>query len=455
MKAAHSYLKKLQDFRNDTSGSIFVLTALMLFVIFLSSGAAIDYTRMVSKKTKMDAALDAAILATGIELSQGVTDANQLRQTFENFFLANVQTAGDFGALDNGSGFQIVSFSADPDTGAVSGEVASSIDATLMQLAGYDELDISSDASSVFEQTDVEVAMMLDVTGSMGGQKIRDLRAAATDAVDILLPNTNTRGVRIGLVPYASSINAGGFATRVTRGNETTVAGGGFVSSINVPTNNCVSGRGGRDAVTDAYSQNSPLGSDSRTVNGALTPVRRKCPIATVQPLTNDRAELKRQIQNYIADGYTAGHLGIAWSYYLLSENWQPLFNSSNKPADYSPDVQKIAILMTDGEFNTAFEGIPGGGNNAPFNNSNSVNVSNTRAVQLCDDMKRLKSGNPGIIIYSIAFQAPTSAEATLRDCANTDTVDTTYYYSASNGQQLREAFRAIAASIGNLRITG
>ncbi len=451
MKAAHTLLKKIRDFRDDTSGNVFMITAVSLFAIMLSSGAAIDYTRLVSKKSKMDSALDAAILAAGVEMSRGVSDQGRLRQIFESFFFANVDGSNDIGAI-NSDDFQIAQFSVNSETGEISAEITSSIDATLMQIAGYDELDIVSSASGIFEQTDVEVAMMLDVTGSMQGQKIADLKAAASDAVDILLPDANTRGVRIGLVPYATSINAGRYATRATRGNATQLAGG-FASSINVPTNNCVTGRGGRDAATDTSFRQAPLGSDSRTVNAGNAGLR--CPRAQIQPLTNNTNTLKSQILQYNAGGFTAGHLGIAWSYYLLSENWRDLFNNRNKPAAYGADVQKIAILMTDGEFNTAYEGLSGAGPNAPFNNANSVDVSNTRATQLCDDMKRTKNGNPGIIVYAIAFQAPASAEATLRGCANTDTDETTYYYSASSGQELREAFRAIAASIGNLRITG
>jgi len=454
MKAALSLFKKLREFRDDISGSVMVVSALMIFVLVLVTGATIDYTRLVSKKSKMDAALDSAILAAGVEMSRGTTDVALLRQTFENFFLANLETATDFGGLDNGSGFQVVNFSANPNTGEISGEVSSSIDATLMRIAGYDGLDISSSASSVFEQTDVEVAMVLDVTGSMRPSgKLDALQAASKDLIDILLPRSNTRGMRIGIVPYASSVNAGRYAQIVTNGNNqvTTASLSGFNNlTNNVPTNDCVSERNGREAATDASYRIAPLGSHRDTVNGKRSRERHHCPEARIQPLTNNSAMLKTTVNQFIADGFTAGHIGISWAYYMLSENWRTLWNADNDPAAYSADVQKIAIIMTDGEFNTVYEdrrpGTAFGGNRA---------ISNARAIDLCNDMKAAKAGNPGIIIYSIAFQAPSSAETTLRNCANTDTADTIYFYSASNGQQLREAFRAIAASIGNLRITG
>ena len=60
-----------------------------------------------------------------------------------------------------------------------------------------------------------------------------------------------------------------------------------------------------------------------------------------------------------------------------------------------------------------------------------------------------MKSNN--VVIYSVAFQAPAAAEATLRACASDDGG----YFNADNGEALREAFRDIAIRLLNLRISG
>lgn len=433
----------INRFANDEGGNVFMITVLVLFVVMSAAGAAMDYSRIVSAKSKMVQAMDAAVLAAGYDLSKGVTDEGDLRAKFEDFFYANITGVGG-----NPDQYEIASFNADPDTGKVSARVESQVDATLTRIMGMDMLDVVAESAGTFDQTDVEIAMMLDVTGSMGGQKIADLKLAAKDAVDILIPDNNSRGVRIGLVPYASSINAGRLAREVTRGNTSAqVAGLGiFTPNNNVPTNDCVTGRGGRETATETSYRDAPLGSDARSVNASNDFFR--CPDAEIIPLTDNRTTLRNEIEAFVADGYTAGHLGIAWSYYLLSEKWRGLFNNANKPAAYSNDVKKIAILMTDGEFNTAYAGV----NTNPFGRN--VAVSNQVALDLCEDMKKTKNGNPGITVYSIAFQAPASAEATLRTCANEDTDRTTYFYNASSGAELRDAFRAIAADISNLRLS-
>jgi Flp pilus assembly protein TadG len=445
MKVENKFFKSLKRFRKDEGGNVLIISTIVLFVLLSSVGAAMEYARLANSKSDMLNALDAAVLATGVQLTNGERDQAKLRNEFNAFFFANLKGA-------NQNEYNVTSFFADPETGEVNANVERTVKASIMKAVGYDEFTVKATSEGVFDRTDVEVAMMLDVTGSMRGQKIRDLKLAAKDAVNILLPDSQKKTTRIALVPYASSVNAGKYADDVTVGNTLQNVASNNVTDPSMNTNNnrynCVTGRGGRDANTDEYVTSTPLGSDIRTADNSNSFFR--CPRqAEIQPLTNNASELRSQIDRYRASGYTAGHLGIAWSYYLLSEKWAPLFNNAkNKPAAYSKNVQKIAILMTDGEFNTAYEGVT----NNPFGAQNAK--SEARARGLCSNMKALKDGNPGIIIYSVAFQAPSSAEHLLKNCANTDTADTTYYYAADNGQELRQAFQSIAASISKLRIS-
>ncbi|TGQ78859.1 VWA domain-containing protein, partial [Mesorhizobium sp. M8A.F.Ca.ET.208.01.1.1] len=73
---------------------------------------------------------------------------------------------------------------------------------------------VTSSTTALYSDKTVEVAMMLDVTGSMAGQKIKDLRAAASNAVDSFLTGQNAANprVRVAIVPYANSVNAGPLA---------------------------------------------------------------------------------------------------------------------------------------------------------------------------------------------------------------------------------------------------
>src|SRR5438477_131866 len=46
------------------------------------------------------------------------------------------------------------------------------------------------------------------------------------------------------------------------------------------------------------------------------------CPAAVVKPLTADATALKNVIKGFVASGGTAGHIGVQWAWYMLSQKW-------------------------------------------------------------------------------------------------------------------------------------
>jgi hypothetical protein len=99
---------------------------------------------------------------------------------------------------------------------------------------------------------------------------------------------------------------------------------------------------------------------------------------SNIQPLglTRNRAILERYIRNLRTRGGTAGHQGIAWSWYLVSENWNTVFTGTEKPFGFKEaQGAKAIILMSDGEFvDEEFE--------------SELGSSDTQARALCDAIK-------------------------------------------------------------------
>jgi hypothetical protein len=95
-----------------------------------------------------------------------------------------------------------------------------------------------------------------------------------------------------------------------------------------------------------------------------------------------------------------------------------------------------VAILMTDGEYNTV------GGTMSGTNVTKSAKAARDR----CKEMKA-----EGIIVYTVGFKlnAPT-AQNTLEQCAT----DPDKFYEAKDGGALRSAFQAIATDIATLRLS-
>lgn len=409
---------KARAFGRDCRGSFATITGVSIVAIMLCAGIALDYTRIAHTRSIINDALDAAILAAGNELSSGTATGAQLEQDFRDYFEANLESRSV--SLDN---IQIVRFEASESTGKISAEAHAKVPTTLLALTGTKEVDIGVPVEAVFASEDIEVAMVLDVTGSMKQNgKLQALKSAASDAIGILLPNGSTGDrVRIGVVPYSSAVNAGGYAATASAGQ----AG----------KDDCVTERGGSQSATDASYSVSPVLAQTSA-----------CPGQSILPLTSNATQLVNQIGSFTASGYTAGHIGIAWGYYMLSENWRSLWRGA-EPARYSDPVHKVAIIMTDGEFNTYYYGVKG-------NVNRQENRSSDAAEDLCTDMKRTKGGSSGITIYAIAFDAPYKAEKLLKQCASPDTGDKTHFFSASDPEELRAAFATIASDIRQLRLS-
>ena len=209
----------------------------------------------------------------------------------------------------------------------------------------------------------------------------------------------------------------------------------------------CVTERTGPQAFTDAAPSTARVG--IHYPNGSDT-----CDSAAIMPLTSDRNALNARIASLGASGYTAGQIGVGWGWYMLSPTFGSIFPAANRPADYDPEsVLKVAVLMTDGEFNTHYcEGVISRDSSSVGSNSrNQCNAPNgngfEQARAMCDAMKEA-----GIVIYTVGFGLSSGSEAwrVMRDCASS----ASNFKDASSGAELRQAFQQIARSIQELRLT-
>ncbi|MEM6901203.1 MAG: pilus assembly protein [Pseudomonadota bacterium] len=165
-------------------------------------------------------------------------------------------------------------------------------------------------------------------------------------------------------------------------------------------------------------------------------------------PLTSNAGELRSFIQNMTAGGGTAGHLGIAWGWYLLSPEWGDVWPNGSTPLPYDePDTAKALIIMTDGEFNAVFprDYFPEG---VPANSDRSTKI----AAQYCDNIK----GSTNITVFTVGFSVPNNVskvsgtnQTILEYCAS----GPQFTFEADNAQELRDAYAQIASQISDLRL--
>jgi len=185
------------------------------------------------------------------------------------------------------------------------------------------------------------------------------------------------------------------------------------------------------------------------------------CPNAAIQPLTSSKSTLETLVNSFQAQGSTAGHIGLAWAWYMLSPTFisGPLgtqWPTDSVPAAYKkPNLVKAIILMTDGEFNTMYTyGAPSKdadivSNSSKSNTNAPLGTSLAQGAALCTEIKK---STYGILLYTVGFNITknSAADKFLSGCAtNTD-----MYKTASDAATLKKAFEDIANSLSELRIS-
>ena len=416
------FLNFLRDFRDNRSGAIAIIFTLLLTSLVTLIGGTVDYVRWVQATGKTIQAMDAAVLAGGRMLLMGKTEAEA------------IQAAQDFYAENKSNDLYVdsVTFTLENTGTKVVAVSDSSVKTAFLQVAGIPELRIRETTHALVEVganggQDIEIALMLDTTGSMSGRKMTALKEAATDLGNIVVWDDQSEFTsRVAVVPFSYYVNLGRSAFQ-TAANHTPSSSG--------DSHTCVKERQGANRYTDA----TPSGANGyfERYTGTYS-----CkPRTTVLPLTSDKTALHDQIDDMQTTGMTAGHLGTQWAWYALSPNFANVWPAQSQPKAYSlltelnednrPKLQKIAILMTDGEYNKKYYG----------------DSSATQARAQCAAMKA-----KGITVYTIGFAISPGGEAdtTMAQCATA----ADYYYSADDSNALRSAFRDIALKIATLRLT-
>jgi hypothetical protein len=182
------------------------------------------------------------------------------------------------------------------------------------------------------------------------------------------------------------------------------------------------------------------------------------CLSSQILPLSSVKTTLHTRINALTAGGNTAGQVGVAWGWYMVSPNWGSLWPAGSQPAAYgTPKLAKVVVIMTDGEYNSvhyngviAQDSTTGSGSSTHRIKRNShLNPENsyTQSKKLCDGMKAA-----GVIVYTVGLAVVSKPQAMdlLTYCAT----DATHLYLPADGGSLVEAFRDIARKVSRLRLS-
>ena len=338
-----------------------------------------------------------------------------------------------------------------------------------MQLFGVSEVSVSATSEITRAVGGLELALVLDNTGSMGNSnKLEDLQDASHELLDVLFgSDTTAEKLWVGVVPFSQSVNVGTSRSAWMDTAQINALDWGTTS-----WGGCVEARTGavdRDTNDDPPTtelfvpyywpddgNNNWIWNDGTYHISSSRGPNKSCS-AEVTPMTNVRATVTAAIDDMTAEGYTHVNYGAVWGWRMLSPSWRGLWggimDTNDLPLDYGTDnMNKAAVIMTDGAntFASHIHGAYGyrseGRLDGATSNGAAVSELNDRLLEVCTNMK-----NVGIIVYTVAFGDPgTTIETMMEQCAS----QPDYYFDPSSGSELSLAFQTIGDSLSNLRVS-
>lgn len=324
-----------------------VILLLMLFV----GGMAVDLMRYEAQRTRIQATADAAALAAA-----SMRQTRPPRDVVEDWFAKAELTQ----ALVN----------VDVDASSlnyrrVRAETQTITRTYFMHMMGINVLESQAFGQAEERRANIEISLVLDISGSMAGSRMTNLVSAATEFVqDIINEDTENR-ISISLVPYNGQVNIG--ADLMAKYNITDrhtqsycvdlpqAAYGSVALSRTTPM--------AQNAFADTYNSSGSNGYSTSSM--APDSANRWCmnnSANQVRVLSNNATTLRTQISNLQAVGATSIDAGLRWGAALIDPGSRSIVTElvdqgrvpayfRGRPFDYDDrEALKVIVLMTDGE---------------------------------------------------------------------------------------------------------
>jgi Flp pilus assembly protein TadG len=466
-------LNTLKRFRRDDEAAVAMIFGLALVPMMGLTGVAVDYSRSAAVRNELQVAADATSLA--LAKDSVIETSAQYNTRAQAVFNANWQ--GRFGAT-------LQSLTVTKGTDKFKVDATARVEHAVMRIFGVNSGDVSATATSGWGLSKIEIALVLDNTGSMGwSNKMQELKKAlcGDQTCGNVNPSTGfvkkmkdaavlNDQIRVSLVPFDTSVRVpgatqasivAGAATNSTfaysgagycGSNPTNAARVSFVrfadrdkDTISNGTNalgNWVGTGCGTGRITQStwqgclWDRDQMNNQDTKPSGVDLSDVQTLYPAITCRSNNLARmmsfVDVKTSSSSLISalatmqpSGNTNLTVGVTWGTNMLTPGL-PLSTA----AAPEPNLQRFMILLTDGD-NTE---------NRQTNSSGSIDA---RARLACTNAKA-----QGILIYAI--RVIEGNQALLKECAS----GPGYYYEVSNASQIDTVFTSIAGKINSIRLT-
>jgi Flp pilus assembly protein TadG len=354
--------RRLRAFRREEDGMLMIFVLFLLVLMMMLGGLAVDLMRYEQRRVALQQTVDRAVLAAA-SMSQDLDPADVVNDYFEKAGLSEYLQGVN---VDEGVNYKVVQADAHAD-----------LNPFFAHMMGIDELDVPADSAAEQRITNVEIVMVLDVSGSMNQAtgsttKIDAMRSAAMEFVDTIKENDVENRITITIVPYNAQVNI----PAVLRDKYNIIHQHGLVGAncVEFPTSAFSTLTLSRTTAYPMYAFSDLTGSTDtgnyytawdHTSYGRMNQSSSFCRLGAqnqVRLPTDSATTARNSISGLTAAGNTSITLGMKWGVALIDPAARPmmaeLISSGNIPGSYAgrpydwedEDSMKVIIVMTDGD---------------------------------------------------------------------------------------------------------
>lgn len=361
-----AFRAKLTHAARAEDGNVATFVILLFSAMVMVGGLAVDLMRFEHTRTALQQTLDRCTLA-----------ATALRQTLDPAVVCTDYVA----KADLTSYLYDVTVTQAEGSRTVRARARGNLDNIFAPMIGYETFPVAVSSGATQSITDIEIVLVLDVSGSMSGAKIANLKTAATQFVDTVTANNQDDRVSISIVPYNAQVNmTNSLISKYNAVGPVTVANAnclefpaamygqpGISRTAPIPRAmyaDTASGTTGGTGYTGFATTGNGGGNNAaqfcnprngNAVTGALTQ-------NLIMPPSSDATALKARINALYAGGNTSITLGMKWGLNMVDPGTRSVYSEligagempaafQGRPYDYNKDdSMKVVVLMTDGE---------------------------------------------------------------------------------------------------------
>jgi Flp pilus assembly protein TadG len=412
---AHASLAR---FRRDERGNVAPIFAIAMLPIVALTGTAVDYSRANAARAEMQAALDATALTLSKETT-GLTQ-EQLNDKATKYFTASFEN-GD------AKNVTVTPLLTSPQAGSFTLTISASasVDLRFMGVFGQPSLPIGSSTEVKWGIKKLELALVLDNTGSMAQSgKMAALKTASHNLLTTLKGAAKKLGdVKVSIIPFDVTVKPG-----TTYKNEFWID---FAQNSISKTSweGCVQDRdktGGGVTLNNNTKDTEPVSGDDHTWFPAV-----QCgSLVSMMPLTDvfdatGFQNLNGKIDAMTPAGNTNTTIGLVWGWHSLTSSL-PLTQGAAPAAD----LDKVIIMLTDGD-------------NTQDRWTTTQSAIDARMEMACANVR-----NANIKVYTV--RVINGNADLLRGCAT----KTNMYYDVQQASELNSVFASIAQNLASLRLS-